>query len=1161
MSELSRRAGEAQRQAADPATSAWVGANAGTGKTKVLTDRVLNLLLAGTPPDKILCLTFTKAAAAEMATRLARKLSGWAVADDADLAADLTALRGTEPDAVIRERARRLFAGMLDVPGGMRIETIHAFCQALLRRFPLEAGVSPHFEVLDDRDAADLMHQARESLLLRARDGGDGALRDALAVITGVVGEQTFGELMAELTAARGRLRRLLDRPGGRAAVAADLRHRLDLDPGDTPASVLAAACAEDAFDRDGLAQVGAALAGGGKKDQAAAAEALAWLACPDAEARAAAWDAYVLAWVTKTDGAPKKQFPSKKVAEARPDLAPVIGAETARVMAVRDRLKAATVAEATESLLVIADALIGAYERGKEHIGKLDFDDLILTARRLLSQSDAAAWVLYKLDGGIDHVLIDEAQDTNPDQWAVVKGLVEDFFSGDSARDDAASGRRTVFAVGDRKQSIYSFQGADPAAFEAMRAHYAEAVPAAGGRWSDIGLTVSFRSTSAVLGAVDAVFRRAPADEGVVLPGEDITHLAFRDRDAGRVEVWSPVQPTAIEDPDPWKPPVEAIRGESAQTRLARLIARRVSRMTGADGSAGERLDSKGRRVRAGDILVLVRRRGPFVEDLVRALKTEGVAVAGIDRMVLTEQMAVMDLMALAQTLLLPEDDLSLACVLKGPLIGLTEDELREIAYGRAKGVTLWRALRDRGDAPGPWREAYRTLRHLMDRADFLPPHELFAEVLGPLGGRERLLARLGVDAADPLDEFVQLALSYDRGHAPSLQGFLHWVAAGDQEIKRDLEEGGGSVRVMTVHGSKGLQAPIVFLPDTRAVPQVRQKLLWDDGLMVWPPNAASRDPLCDRLVEAAKDAQAREYRRLLYVALTRAEDRLIVCGWDGKRAAPDACWHRLVEDALAPIARTEDDPFLAADGTLETSDILVLDSPQTRPVEAADDDAPPAAPPELPSWVFARPAAEPSPPRPLAPSKPPLPEPPVRSPLDASDDEGRFRRGRLVHRLLESLPDLPDTARAGAGAIYLARPVWGLPEAEQAHILAETLAVLDHPDFAPLFGPDSRPEVPVSGVVTVRGRPHVVSGQVDRLVVTPTAVRVIDFKTNRPPPRRVEDVSPAYLAQMALYRAVLTGLFPDRTVGASLLWTDGPFAMDLPGALLDQTLEDLPA
>jgi ATP-dependent helicase/nuclease subunit A len=1154
--ELSRQATAAQRRAADPARSVWVGANAGTGKTKVLTDRVLNLLLAGTPPQKILCLTFTKAAAAEMAARLAGKLSAWAVADEAALQTDLTDLCGGPPEAALRERARRLFAQVLDVPGGLRIETIHAFCQALLRRFPLEAGVSPHFEVLDDRDAADLLRAARESLLLRARGGDHPALAEALSTVTAQVNEQGFTEILAEVMAARGRLRRLFDRPGGRAAAAADLRKRLGIGPEDTPDSILAEACAEDAIDRASLLRVAAALAAGGKTDQKAATTIAAWLALA-AEERAAAWETYCLAWVTKTTGQPPKSFPSKAVCAASPDVPPLIAAETARVMALRDRIKAATVACCTDSLLVLAETLLDSYQTAKERSGTLDFDDLILSARRLLAQSEAAAWVLYKLDGGIDHVLIDEAQDTNPDQWAVVRGVVEDFFSGASAHDDAHGGRRTIFAVGDRKQSIYSFQGADPEAFAAMRDHYAERVPAAGGAWDVIDLTVSFRSTRAVLDAVDAVFRRAPAGDGVVPPGEDVTHLAFRAGEAGRVEVWPPLKPQAIDEPDPWKPPVEAIRGEGAQSRLARLLARRIARMTGADGTPGEPLPARGRAIRPGDILVLVRRRGPFVEDLVRALKTEGVAVAGIDRMVLTEQMAVMDLMALAQTLLLPEDDLSLACVLKGPLIGLDEDQLREVAYGRPRGVTLWRALREKSAHPGPWRAAYHLLRGLMDRADFLPPHELFAEVLGPLGGREKLLGRLGVDAADPLDEFMQLALTYDRGHAPSLQGFLHWVAAGEQEIKRDLEEGGAAVRVMTVHGSKGLQAPIVILPDTRRPPQARRKLLWDDGRVLWPPSAAARDPLCTALAEAERAAMLREYRRLLYVALTRAEDRLIVCGWDGKTAAPEGCWYDLVADALTPLARQDEDPFLAADGTLDSATVLVLDSPQTVDVSAPEEAVSSGPAEALPDWIAAAAPSEPTPPRPLAPSKPPLPEPPARSPLAAAADDGRFRRGRLVHRLLESLPDLPAAARAPAAAAFLGRPVWGLEAAEQAAIAAETLAVLDHADFAVLFGPGSRAEVPVTGVVTLGGRVQVVSGQVDRLVVTEDAVRVVDFKTNRPPPRRVEDVPEAYLIQMALYRAVLRGLWPERRILAALLWTDGPRAMALPEALLDAVLE----
>ncbi|MGC2855073.1 double-strand break repair helicase AddA [Novispirillum sp. DQ9] len=1150
---LIQTAEDAQRRAADPAASAWVGANAGTGKTKVLTDRVLNLLLTGAAPEKILCLTFTKAAAAEMANRLAKVLSQWAVAEEDTLDAALTKLRGEAPTPALRETARQLFARVLDVPGGMKIETIHAFCQALLRRFPLEAGVSPHFEVLDDRDTAELLLDAREGVLRDARSAADPALAEALKTVTGYVHETLFPELLAELTAARGRLRRLLDRRGGRDAVAQAVRLRLGVGPGDTAASVLEHACTDGAFDGAGLKRLCQALGSGGKSDCDTAAKILRWLG-DGPTARGTGWDDYCSAFLTqKGEARSQAKFPTKAVKEAFPDCLALIDAETTRVLAVREHVKAAVVAEATDALLRLAEALLSAYEAGKSRVGKLDFDDLILAARRLLAEKEDAAWVLYKLDGGLSHVLIDEAQDTNPDQWAVVVSLITDFFAGETARD----GSRTVFAVGDRKQSIYSFQGANPAIFESLRGRFRDSVQAVGRRWADVALEVSFRSTRPVLDLVDAVFEPAAVADGVSPAGEAVRHLAFRTGQAGSVELWPPLAPTEIEEPDAWKPPIERIRGEAAPTRLARLIARRVAAML----QAGERLESRGRPIRPGDVLVLVRRRGPFVEDLVRALKENGVPVAGIDRMVLTEQMAVMDLVALGHALLLPEDDLTLAAVLKGPLVGLSEDELFTVAHGRPRGVSLWRALREKAAEPGPWRAAHRALRELMNRADFLPPHELFADILGRLGGREKLLARLGPDAADPIDEFMALTLAYDRGHPPSLQAFLHWLAAGAQEIKRDLEEGTDVVRVMTVHGSKGLQAPVVFLPDTRGVPAKLPRLLWeggdDDALFAWAPRSEHREAWCTELTEAAKTAQMQEYRRLLYVALTRAEDRLIVCGWDGQRAAPEDCWYSLVAAAMNRLGTEVADPFLAADGTLGDGTIVRLACPQTAPPRPdAGHRAAAATGGDLPAWARQHAPAEPTPPRPLAPSRPLLAEPPVRSPL--AEDGGavaRFQRGRLVHRLLESLPDLPAGARESAALTYLHRPVWGLDDATAGQLAAETLAVLADPAFADLFAPGSRAEVPLTGIVGG----HVVSGQVDRMVVTADAVRVIDFKTNRPPPRRVEDVAEAYLMQMATYRAVLSQLYPDRPVRCALLWTDGPFLMELPAAALDAALAAL--
>jgi len=989
-----------QRLAADPTASVWVAASAGTGKTKVLTDRVLALLLQGTAPHRLLCLTFTKAAAAEMSNRIALRLADWATDDDATLADKLFELQGNEPDAATLVRARRLFAQVLDAPGGMRIETIHAFCQSLLRRFPLEAGLAPHFQVMDERDAAELLAEAQSEVLA----GGESDLAARIH-------ETNFPALMAELARDRGRLARLFARHGGIAGVVASMRAKLGLGRDDSAAGLLQAACADAAFDATGCRAAMLALEGGGKTDQKSAAAMDAWLANP--AGRPDGFAAYSLVFLTK-DGAIRAKLLTNGVRDDCPGIAEVLATEAARLLALSERLKAAAVAEATQALLTLAAALLAAYGRRKEVRALLDYDDLILGARDLLGRPGVAPWVLYKLDGGIDHVLIDEAQDTNPDQWAVVAALTEEFFAGRGVHETI----RTVFAVGDVKQSIYSFQRADPRAFEEMRQRFADHVVAAHQHWREVPLNLSFRSTKAVLQAVDQVFADGqPGRDGIAPAGADIGHLARRAGQAGAVEIWPPIEPRALDELIPWKPPVEQIRGDSPSGRLAKLIAQRIKAMV-----ATETLPSKARPVRPGDILVLVRRRGGFVEDLVRELKREGVAVAGADRMVLTEQLAVMDLMALGALLLLPEDDLTLATVLKSPLIGLSEEQLFQLAWNRGK-AGLWETLRRRLLDDPAFEAAYLTLSDLMAKADRLTPHALFAHVLGPLGGKCRLLARLGAEAEDPLDEFVALTLAFERGHPPSLQGFLRWLETGAVEIKRDLEQGGrDAVRIMTIHGAKGLQAPIVFLPDTMQVPTKGDLLLWlgenDGETLLWPPKAALADPICRAGRDAQKLARGREMHRLLYVAMTRAEDRLIVCGWQTRRAPSAECWYQLIKDALAPIAAEAEDSFLAAAGETVSAQVLRLDCEQTDKPDglkgAADGLRPPIP---LPDWATRPPPPEPAPAKPLTPSRPEAEEPTVRSPLAADDNgEGRFQRGKLIHRLLQSLPALPPDQRARA-------------------------------------------------------------------------------------------------------------------------------------------------
>ena len=1154
MTAAARRRAEAQeraRAASDPAASVWVAANAGSGKTHVLIERIARLLVAGTAPGRILCLTFTKAAAAEMENRLYERLGHWAMAPDGALGAELEALLGHPARPEMLARARRLFALTLEVPDGLKIRTLHAFCESLLGRFPLEAAVAPHFSVIDERTAAELRHEARDRLLSRAFDGDAAGVTEALGHLAGLVNEETFARVMTELDSGRGRLARLRERHGGVGGMVAAARRLLGLAPDASRSTVIADTSAPGAFDELGLHRAAAALDHGTAKDKERAAVLRAWL--DDAEGRAGSLlGAYANVFLTKEDAPRATRFlMTQRAIAADAGALDAMLAEQARLAALKDRLRAIDVAESTGALLAVGCGLLESYEDMKQGRALLDYDDLIDKARRLLEAEGRAAWVHYKLDGGIDHILVDEAQDTSPEQWAVVAALAGEFFAGQGAR----QGARTVFAVGDEKQSIYSFQGADPDAFEDMRAHFAGRAGEAREPFHSVELAASHRSVPALLRTVDRVFAGAEARRGLTASEAPIHHESFREGHAGLVELWPVVTPEEAPDADPWDAPLDQMSAMSPPARLAARIADCI------DGwlKGGEMLRSAGRPMRPGDIMILVRTRSRFAEEMVRRLKQRRIPVAGSDRMVLVEQMAVMDLLALGDFLLLPGDDLNLAVVLKGPLFGFDDDALFALAHGR--GASLWETLQGRRRESPRFEAAHRELAELLNRADFTPPYEFFAELLGAGGGRRKLLARLGPDAADPIDEFLSLALGFERDHVASLQGFLHWMSAGETQIKRDLEHGRDEVRVMTVHGAKGLQSNVVFLPDTCTVPDPRfdPMLLWaDDGLaladgglaladgglapaVLWPARRADEAAPCGDLREEARRRSAGEYRRLLYVAMTRARDRLYIGGWEGKRGRDAGCWYDLVEPAMDAEAEPVELPW--GGGGLRVSD----------PQRAAPEEArrtPPAggARQGLPDWTRTTAPAEPTPPRPLVPSRPTDDEPPVVSPLGA-DAGARFQRGLLIHRLLQGLPDLPPEARAGAARAYLARPVHRLARAAQKEIATETLAVLENPDYTELFGPDSLAEVPLAGVVSGQ----VVSGQIDRLLVADEAVTVVDYKTNRPPPERADAVPALYLRQMAAYRDVVRRIYPGRPVRCVLLWTNGPRLMELGDALLD--------
>ena len=1150
ISNISSDPNHRQRLAADPSASVWVSASAGTGKTKVLTDRVLSLLLTGIKPQRILCLTFTRAAAAEMAFRISDRLGQWTMAEDNVLREELSNLLDHSVRDNLIKRARLLFAQVLDTPGGMNIQTIHAFCQSLLGRFPLEAGVSPHFSLMVERDSEEMLLSARESLFNLARRGSDSILAAALENVTAHIHETQFPDLLAELTYARGRFRRLILSYGNIDGVISKIQELLNVLPGETAISVIEGACINKNLDEQGLRTAISGLSEGNKNDIIRGQKIQLWLDEPSSRAdNFFEYAAIFLTDLNKPIFNVRKILITKAAQKKSLGAADILLAEGKRLQSIILHWRSINISTNTSSLLVLWEALLANYQAQKNAKSLIDYDDLILMAGDLLNREGVSPWVLYKLDGGIDHVLVDEAQDISPAQWRVIEALVEEFFAGLGTHDRVP----TIFSVGDVKQSIYSFQGADPTIFGRMQSFFHKHAENAEQNWRSIDLNVSFRSTEAVLSTVDAVFNLPEIADGVTFDKHLIKHEVWRAGAGGLVELWPPVDPLFSDTPMPWKPPVERIRGDAPQTRLARLIAGRIAKML----QDKEILESKGRPILPGDIMILVRRRTGFVEDMVRSLKELKIGVTGIDRMILTEQLAVMDLIAFGQFLLLPDDDLTLASVLKSPLIGLNEDQLFKLAYQRPG--TLWSSLADNRGMDGQTLLAYEELSYFMGKADFIPPFELFGELLGSHNGRKKLVSRLGPDALDPISEFLNLALTYEKIHPSSLEGFLHWISSGAVEIKRDLEQATqDAVRVMTIHAAKGLQAPIVFLPDTLQVPQKGPTLFWPqnsngiDQAVLWPIRRSFYEKVSEREYEDVCQRRDQEYKRLLYVAMTRAEDRLYICGWKTKNKPPEHCWYNLVKSGLSQIGHEFNESFLKeSDETSGSTVLRVISKQKIKVVEKRN--VLNVNYRELPPWVFNSSVDEPLSPVTLVPSHSANENSVVISPLQ-NNDEDSFKRGHIIHRLLQTLPDLEPEKRGLATKKFLDRSIYSLTTVDKEEITREVLSVINHIEFSPIFGSGSRAEVSLMGMVGKK----IISAQLDRLLVTEKQVFVIDFKTNRPPPKTPDQVDEGYLRQMAAYRITIQNIYPDKEVKCALLWTVGAHLMELePERLLKYELK----
>ncbi|GGA90423.1 double-strand break repair helicase AddA [Brucella endophytica] len=1151
----------AQVRAANPQASVWVSANAGSGKTHVLTERVIRLLLEGTDPSKILCLTYTKAAAAVMQNRVFARLSEWATLCDDALAEKLEALEGKRPGQSRLKVARRLFARALETPGGLKIQTIHAFCEAILHQFPLEANIAGHFELMDDLMQVALVGEARRQLLESARTDANPALAKAFDDVLSVAGEMGLQALLDEAVNRRHALQRFIREIGGDESRKSLFYAAFGFSGDEREEDIIAEVWPMEDFP-DGVLDRLLAIAKGASRAQDFA---LQLREMHKAKSVLDKQEILRLAFL-KSTGEPKSgsYVCSKPVLAVVPDFEEAFDRAAARVHQAHDRLRQLRLIRLNLSAFMLIDDLLTRYQAMKRSRGLLDFDDLINRTVSLLAREGAGHWVQYKLDRGIDHILVDEAQDTSPEQWQVIHMLSAEFFSGHGQRDI----KRTLFAVGDEKQSIYSFQGAVPEDFAASGKMVRKKAESAELTFGDVRLNFSFRSTPDVLSAVDLVFERPEAYRGLGLEPGPTQHEAIRREAPGQVEIWDLLSPEAVEEPEDWRIPVDHLAAPAV--RLAEQIAATIRHWL----DNGEIIPGQERKLEARDIMVLVRKRDQFMPALSRALKTLGVPVAGADRLKLTDHIAVKDLTALGRFVLQPADDLSLAALLKSPLFGWDDDRLFALAHPRESGQSLFERMGEEAENDSGLAAIHETLRGWRAAADTMPVFEFYARILGAGGARRKLLARLGPEAGDVIDEFQNYALASERAGLPGLQAFLETLEAAEPQIKRELDQNRDEVRIMTVHAAKGLEAPVVFLVDPgsaawtanrapKLIPfDMKEPDGWEGKGFIWQPNSAYETAFTAARIEELKRRAEEEYRRLLYVGMTRAEDRLIICGYKGARDGGET-WAKLVSDALAERCESVEHPV---------EGVVARRYRKTIPGEIAlaEKEESAAPQPEPLPESYRRPMKrEAGLPRPLSPSGASVliePDDPAQampgSPV-LTQEEGApgfaIRRGTVIHALLQRLPDLPMEERQAAAERYLTHAAGDWPGGEREKARDSVFAVLENADFAPVFAENSRAEVEIMGTLTLGGREHAVSGKIDRLAVEKDRILIVDYKTNRPPPAGLTHVPGQYIAQLALYRALLKPLYPELAVEAALLFTEAPRLITISGEAMDEAIAAL--
>ncbi len=1063
-----------QLKASDPNISVWTMASAGTGKTKVLIDRLMKLLVRGANPQKILCLTFTKAAANEIKLRINQEIERWSKSDDDELQLMLKNLFGFDPKKQFLSKAKNLLPELFKSPEPIKICTIHAFCQYVLKKFPIEAGISPTFKIIDEL----LMHQVLEKL--KKELFFEKSCKNAIKYFAQNFHETTIDEILHEIIS--GKFLSLTDSFSDAQTYKGYLSQKIGIPMNNTedivqsyvlniPIKEQISLKSENSKDAEIINSINAYLS----------------LSLKEKIRRWRNLNAIFL----NTDQNKRVSILSKKTKDQNPHLAELLKEWQINFANLIKEIANNTALNASCYLYEIAESLLAKYQSFKVQNEYLDYEDLVFFTNKLLSKSIDKDWVLYKLDGGIDHILVDEAQDTSASQWHVIQNLISDFFSGQSRQDD-----RTIFVVGDEKQSIYSFQGADIKALQNTKYLISSGMKNANKDYKNVQLTNCYRSTQVVVDFIQKSLNQSSANFKV----PDVKSM--RPTSLGRVELWPMLPQLGQKKGAFWPAPTQIHTHEATKVQVSRIIASYVKNLL----SKKIILPSTKAAIKESDITILVQRRNAFTDLLIDSLRKEGLSVCGLDRIKLQSNLSILDVIAIAKFVLLPSDNLNCAIVLKSPLFNLKENELHEIVFGK----TIWNNL---CSSTNPvHKEIFSKMQDILKLYADYSVSDFFFLLLDCLGLRTLLLEANCKSDDQVIDEFLQVTKRFESEIGGNLYNFVDWFENNELQVKRDpLSEGG--IKIMTVHAAKGLESSVVILPNAISLNINENRICWiEDDCVLFLPRDKSDLITSYKALEEEKSYQ--EYLRLMYVALSRCKDYLIICSDSSHKEAHKSSWYSIASNAIMQLGVSIKSELLEQLGL--KGNIWVLQSQDFEICKKNEELLAPKTKESLitQKWSQGSPSA-------TALSQIASP------PLEEEDSAALY--GSIVHKLLE------ESANGELPQEIFNHPLLFRLSLEERTKTISRLKNLFSTDFwQGLFNDKVYTEVPFFD----HKNDQSFVGRIDLLAVSEFEVRIVDYKTDAFVPKSEKDIPTKYLEQMHRYKTAISKIYPNQKISAFILW-----------------------